>query len=177
MEEDVLQLLKIVQSWQLEVYVHRSQERLIQAVRGDRVDGLQAASVLKKTKKEKNLQHWEEKALHGQYLRQTKEVRSEQLCVWLQIRDLKRQTESLIVAAQNQSIRTNLVKVKTDKSQKDTLCRLRKKADESIDHVDIGFSRLAQKKYKRRHKNLGKIVHWKLARKCNFEAGDKWCIE
>ena len=74
----------------LEVYVHRSQERLIQAVRGDRVDGLQAASVLKKAKKEKNLQHWEEKALHGQYLRQTKEVRSEQLCVWLQSRDLKR---------------------------------------------------------------------------------------
>ena len=29
--------------------------------------------------------------------------------------------------------------------------------------------------YKRRHDNLGKIVHWKLARKCNFEAGDKWC--
>ena len=26
----------------------------------------------------------------------------------------------------------------------------------------------------RRHDNLGKIVHWKLARKCNFEAGDKW---
>ena len=22
--------------------------------------------------------------------------------------------------------------------------------------------------------NWGKIVHWKLARKCNFEAGDKW---
>ena len=22
---------------------------------------------------------------------------------------------------------------------------------------------------------MGKIVHWKLARKCNFEAGDKWC--
>ena len=21
---------------------------------------------------------------------------------------------------------------------------------------------------------MGKIVHWKLARKCNFEAGDKW---
>ena len=31
-----------------------------------------------------------------------------------------------------------------------------------------------QKEYKRRHDNLGKIVHWKLARKCNFEAGDKW---
>ena len=31
-----------------------------------------------------------------------------------------------------------------------------------------------QNKYKRRHDNLGKIVYWKLARKCNFEAGNKW---
>ena len=30
----------------------------------------------------------------------------------------------------------------------------------------------AQKEYKRTHDNLGKKVHWKLARKCNFEAGD-----
>ena len=36
------------------------------------------------------------------------------------------------------------------------------------------MSNLAQKEYKRRHDNLGKIVHWKLPRKCNFEAGDKW---
>ena len=116
----------------------------------------------------------EEKALHGQYLRQTKEVMSEQSCVWLQNGDLKRETESLIVAAQNQSIRTNLDKAKIDKSQKDTLCRLCKKADESIYHVFSVYSKLAQKEYKTRHDDLGKLVHWKLARKCNFEAGDKW---
>ena len=46
--------------------------------------------------------------------------------------------------------------------------------DESIDHIVSGCSELAQKEYKRRHANLGKIVHWKLTRKCNFEAGDKW---
>ena len=62
----------------LEVYVHGSEERLINAARGDRVDGLEAASVLKKAKKENRLQDWEEKRLHGQYLRQTKEVRGEQ---------------------------------------------------------------------------------------------------
>ena len=28
-----------------------------------------------------------------------------------------------------------------------------------------------QKEYKKRRNNLGKIVHWKLIRKCNFEAG------
>ena len=85
----------------LEVYVHGSEERLVQAARGDRLDGLEAASVLKKVKKEKRLQDWEEKALHDQYLRETKEVRSEQSWVWLQNGDLKRETESLIVAAQN----------------------------------------------------------------------------
>ena len=62
----------------LEVYVHGSEERLLQVARGDRVDGLEAASVLKKAKKEKKLQDMEEKALHGQYLKQTKQVRSEQ---------------------------------------------------------------------------------------------------
>ena len=33
---------------------------------------------------------------------------------------------------------------------------------------------LNRRSTKERHDNLGKIVHWKLARKCNFEAGDKW---
>ena len=107
-------------------------------------------------------------------MRQTKEVRNEQSWVWLQNGDLKRETEILIVAAQNQSIRTNLVTAKIDKSQKDTLCRLRKKANESTDHVVSGCNKFAQKEYKRGYDNLGKIVHWKLARKCNFEAGDKW---
>ena len=72
--------MEIVWSWELvglEVYVHENEERLLQAARGDWEDGLEAASVLKKEKKEKRLQDWEEKALHGQYLRQTKEVRNE----------------------------------------------------------------------------------------------------
>ena len=62
----------------LEVYVHGSEERLIQAARGDKIDGLEAASVLKRSKKEKRLEDREEKVLHGQYLRQTKEVKSGQ---------------------------------------------------------------------------------------------------
>ena len=67
----------------LEVYVHESEERLIQAARGDKIDGLEAASILKRSKIEKRLKDWEEKVLHGQYLRQTKEVRSDQCWAWL----------------------------------------------------------------------------------------------
>ena len=72
----------------LEMHVHESEERLLQAARGDRINGLEGASVLKKAKKEKRLQDWEEKALHGQYLRQMKEVRSDQSWVWFQNGDL-----------------------------------------------------------------------------------------
>ena len=106
-------------------------------------------------------------------MRQTKEVRSDHCWNWLQNVDLKRETKSLIVAAQNQSIRTKLVKAKIDKSQGDSLCRMCRKVDKSIDHIDSCCSKLAQKEYKRRHDSLGKTVHWKLARKCNFEAGNK----
>ena len=99
----------------LEVHVHGSDEILIQATRGDKIDGLKAASVLK-IKKEKRLEDWEERFLHGQYLMQAKEVRSDQCWACLQNGDSKRETESLIVAGQNQSTRTNLVKAKIDKS-------------------------------------------------------------
>ena len=53
----------------LEVYVRGSEERLIQAARGDKIDGLETASVLKRSKKEKRLEDLENKVLHGQYLR------------------------------------------------------------------------------------------------------------
>ena len=78
------------------------------------------------------------------------------------------------MATQNQSIRKNLVKARIDKSQGDSLCRVCRKVDQSIDNIAIGCSKLAQKEHKRRPYNLGKIVHWKLAGKCNFETADKW---
>ena len=78
-------------------------------------------------------------------MRQTKEVRSDQCWACLENEDLKRETKSLIVAAEKQSIRTNLVKAKIDKSHGDSLCRMCRKVDESIDHIVSGCSKLAQK--------------------------------
>ena len=108
-------------------------------------------------------------------MRQTKEVRSDQCWSWLQNGDLKRETERVKWQLRI-NIRTNLVKAKIDKSQGDSLCRVCRKVDESINHIVSGCRKLAHKEYKRRHDNVGKILQWKLARKCNFEAGDK-CYE
>ena len=157
----------------LEVYVYGSEERLIWAARGDRIDGLEAVRVLKRSKKEKRLD-WEEQVPHGEYLKQTKEVRNGQCWACLQIEDLKRETESLIVAAQNQSIRTNLVKAKIDKSQGDSLCRIRRKVHERIDHIVGGCSKLAQQEYKRRHDNLGKWYTENLPESVILKLEIKW---
>ena len=50
------------------MYVHGIEKRLIHAARGEKIDGLKSASVLKRSKKEKKLEDWEERVLHGQYL-------------------------------------------------------------------------------------------------------------
>ena len=42
----------------LEVYVYGSEEKLIQAARGDKIDGLEATSVLKRSKKEERFEDW-----------------------------------------------------------------------------------------------------------------------
>ena len=51
------------------MYLYGSEERFIQPARGDKIDGLEAVSVLKRSKKEKRLGDWKKKVLHGQYLR------------------------------------------------------------------------------------------------------------
>ena len=75
--------------------------RLRQAASKNRVDGLEATSVSKKANKDERLQDWQEKVLNDQQVILTKEIRSEQSWFWVQNGDLKRETESLIVAAQN----------------------------------------------------------------------------
>ena len=53
--EDCIELVEI-NTRSLEVYVHGSEERLTQAARGDKIDGLETVSVLKRSKKDKRLE-------------------------------------------------------------------------------------------------------------------------
>ena len=123
----------------LENYVKESRERLLTAARSVDIDLIQpiqeTTSEAKKQKKEERTISWEEKMLHGQLVRQTKEVGNQDRWQWLRDGTLKRETESLILAAQEQAIRTNVIKGKIDKSQEQTKCRMCSKADETINHI------------------------------------------
>lgn len=64
---------------------------------------------------------------------------------------LKKETEGLILAAQDQAFRTNAIKARIDRSQTDSICRVCKKVDETVNHLVSECGTLAQKEYKRRH--------------------------
>ena len=91
---------------------------------------------------------------------------------WLRKGKLKRETESLQIAAQNNAIRTNYNKARTDKSQQNSRCILCGDIDEMINHLSE-CSKLAQKEYKTKHDRVGKVIHWELCKKFKFDHTNK----
>ena len=79
-----------------------------------------------------------------------------------------RETESLLIAAQNNAIRINQIKARIDKTQQNSKCRLCGDRDETINHIISECSKLAQE-YKTRHNWVGKAIHWKMCKKLKFD--------
>ena len=111
-----------VSNFGLENYVKESRERLLTAARSvdiDLIEPIRETTIeAKKQKKEERTISWEEKMLHGQIVRHTKEVGNQDNWPWLQNGTLRHETESLIFAAPEHAIRTNAIKGKIDKSQR-----------------------------------------------------------
>ena len=75
-------------------------------------------SEYKDQRKEEREVKWHEKVMHGQFFRDTDGiVDRKKSWLWLKNGDLKKGTEALIMAAQEQAIRTNYVKHHIDKSR------------------------------------------------------------
>ena len=115
-----------------------------------------------------------QKKLHVQFFNQIEEVEGEEKWLWLRERSIKRETESPIMAAQEQAIMKNAIKAKTDKTQAESKCRLCGKVDETVRHIVCECPMLAQRDYKRRHDWFGRKIHWKVCRKIGFDVNEKW---
>ena len=61
------------------------------------------------------------------------------------IKQVERETESLLIPVQNNAIRTNQINVRIDKMQQNSKCRLCGDRDEPINHIICECSKLAQK--------------------------------
>ena len=108
----------------MERYVQSSEEELLKAVREEDTGSQETATSFKVRRRAENTQEWKEKALHGQFLKETEDQKNEETWKWLKEGSLKRETEALITAAQDHGIRTNYIKANIDKSQRDAKCRM-----------------------------------------------------
>ena len=90
---------------------------------------------------------------------------------WLRERNLKRETESLLIAAQDNSMSTNHIKAIIDKTQQNSKCRLCGDRDETINHI---ISECIAQEYKSRHDWIGKVINWEMCRKFKFDHANKW---
>ena len=114
--------------------------------------------------------------MHGQLPRNLDEklVDIEQSHHWLKFGDIKGETESTIVAAQDQAIGTNYFKKKIFKEEIESKCRLYKQHEETIDHLTSGCPILAKNEYLMRYDKVCTHLHYSICKALHIETMDKW---
>ena len=113
--------------------------------------------------------------MYGQFFRDTDGIADKKKSwLWLKNGDLKKGTEALIMAAQEQVIRTNCVKHHIDNSRDSPTCRMCGEKGETVNHIICECSKLAHKEYKRRHDNVARIVHWEIREKYYLSRAEQW---
>ena len=118
-------------------------------------------------------QNWEGKQLYDRFKRLINNISHQKTWTWLRKGNCKRETESLLIAAQENAKIINYIKARIDKTQQNSKCRLCSDRDETINHIISECSKLAQKEYKARHDWVGKVVHWEMCRKFQFDRTNK----
>ena len=113
------------------------------------------------------------KALYGCFQQLINNISHEKTWMGLRIGNFKGETESLLIATQNNAIRTHHIKVNIDKMQQNSKCRLYDDQHETINHIISEFSKLALKEYQTRHDWIGKVIHWAMCKKFKFDHTDK----
>jgi hypothetical protein len=96
---------------------------------------------------------WKNKAMYGQYIRNMYRqlISEEDTFLWLSKGDLKTETESETVAAQDKALQTKYYATKLLNRETDSKCRLRQQFHETIDHIISACPVLTKEQYIKRH--------------------------
>jgi len=115
--------------------------------------------------------------MHGQLPRNLNEklMDIEQSYRWLKSGDIKGETESTIVAAQDQVISTICFKNKILKEEIESKCRLCKQHEGTIDHLTSGCPILAKNEYLMRHDKVCTHLHYSICKALRIVTTNKWC--
>ena len=112
--------------------------------------------------------------LYGRFKRLISDILHKKTWTWLRKRNRWRGSESLLTAAQNNAIRTTHIKVRIDKTQQNSRCRLCSDRDKATNLIISEYSKLVEKDHKTRYDWVGKVIHWELCKKFKFAHMNKW---
>ena len=90
-------------------------------------------------------QKWEEEQFYGYFKRLINNILHEKTWTCLTKENLKTETESHLIATQNNAMRTNHIKTRIDKMHQNSKCGLCGEREETINHILSKCSKLAQK--------------------------------
>ena len=134
----------------------------------------EAKKMYKRRRREEKKLEWKGKSFHGQYVRTIEGKTDEDTWRWLRNRYLKAETEGMILAAQEQTLRTRAIQAGIDKREVSPLCRMCGKAPETAMYIVSAYSKIAQTWFPERHDRVAARVHWELSRKYGIECAEKW---
>ena len=116
------------------------------------------------------------KPLHGQFFRELDKqgIDKEATMWWLNKTGLKGETESLLVAGQDQVLKTRYYQKHILKFPVSSVCRICHKAEEHINHLIAGCSALAPNEYLERHNKVASYIHWTTCKEYQFAVEDMY---
>jgi Reverse transcriptase (RNA-dependent DNA polymerase) len=154
----------------------KAQDMLVAAVVEEHVlDAEESRASYRQRVVEERKHNWRNKKMHGQFLRQTEDLVDQQESArWLVDGWMKKESESLLMAAQEQSLRTRKIMHDIDHRNVNPKCRLCGEKDETVEHLVSACSKLAQTEYKARHDKVAALLHWRLCKKFDIPVEKDW---
>lgn len=104
-----------------------------------------------------------ENELYGKYIPQTRDVAGNESWSCLKVRDFEKETEGLITAAQDQALRTNVIKAKIEEENVSTVQEEIPRRLSNTQCVVVARSHNGITKRKR-YDTLARVVHWELCK-------------
>jgi hypothetical protein len=130
----------------------------------------------KQINEERNQQEkWQNKPLHGHYHQSIEKVADiSKSYQWLEKSDIRDNTEALIMAAQEQALKTRAIEAKIYHTSQNSKCRLCGEQDETIQHIISGCKMLAGTAYTERLNQVALLVYRNNCKVYELETPDKW---
>ena len=122
---------------------------------------------------------WKNKVMYRQYIRNIDRqlISEEDTFLWLSKGDLKAETESKILAAQDQALNTKYYATKILNTETDRKCRLCQQFDETIDHIISACLILAKEQYVKRHDKVSAQIHFNIYKETGVQLDKKHWYE